>query len=58
MSWLIAIGIVFFMILAFVGIGVLICQLKLESVCINLILTILIFTLLVFSVIYVHQLLF
>lgn len=58
MSWLIAIGIVFFMILALVGIGVLICQLELESVCINLILTILIFTLLVFSVIYVHQLLF
>lgn len=58
MSWLIAIGIVFFMILALVGIGVLICQLELESMFINLILTILIFTLLVFSVIYVHQLLF
>lgn len=58
MSWLIAIGIVFFMILALVGIGVLICQLELESVFINLILTILIFTLLIFSVIYVHQLLF
>lgn len=58
MSWLIAIGIVFFMILALVGIGVLIYQFELESVCINLMLTILIFTLLVFSVIFVHQLLF
>lgn len=58
MSWLIAIGIVFFMILALIGIGVLIYQFELELVCINLMLTILIFASLVLSVILVHQLLF